>query len=118
MGRQPSPPPLRKSCQGAGVAHCFGWSCQLRIALLQQQREPRLSDGITSKAAYRVILAYCQAADGAANCMAEPNTDLGNSWTALRGRGADKTNLNTHRPGRGLVKLLGLRIALGGLVRA
>ena len=118
MGRRPSPPPLRKSCQGAGVAHCFGWSCQLRIALLQQQREPCLSDGITIKAAYRVILACCQAADGAANCMAEPNRDLGNGCAALRGRGADRTNLNTHRPGRGLAKRLGLHIALDGLVTA
>jgi len=90
----------------------------LRIALLQQQREPCLSDGITIKAAYRVILACGQAADGAANCMAEPNKDLGNSCAALRGRGADRTNPNTHHPGRGLVKLLGLRIALGGLVKA
>ena len=87
----------------------------MRIALLQQQREPCLSDGITIKVAYRVILACGQAADGAANCMAEPNRDLGNDCAALGGRGADRTNLNTHRPGKGLVKLLGLRIALGVL---
>ena len=118
VGHQPSPPPLRRSCQGAGVAHCFRWSCQLHIALLQRRREPCLSGGITIKAAYRVILACGQAADGAANCMAEPNKDFGNSCADLRGRGADRTNINTHRPGRGLVKLLGLRIASGGLVRA
>ncbi len=88
VGHQPSPSPLRRSCQGAGVAHCFGWSCQLHIALLQRRREPCLSGGITIKAAYRVILACGQAADGAANCMAESNRDLGNGCAALGGSGA------------------------------